>query len=587
MTKQKNNTADLSKRGFFNDVRRFLALLGKNRLPYAISVTLFTFTGSLSGIVEAEALRNLMGYLLDEDPSITIWTVVILVAAAFLYSCVIQQFLSYYAERIFVKINAQLRKDMFEKLQTLPVSYFHGTHSGEVITRINGDIQAVINVANQLWGVCWTIFGTLTFLPYIALLDWRMSIIVAACGVLSAVLTAKVVRPLREKYKKIREAMTEMSMTTTESVTGFNVTKMYSLQDKFSQDFAENVDSIYETQRKYGNMEALIGFCRMAINFGGNAVSVICGVIFAAQGSLPVSSLAALTDVCRSLIHFINNFAEAPANLQREFASIDRLFDIAGAESEPERYDIGGYAPDAGVMIKDMSFEYNPGVLVLDNISIIAQKGEKIALVGDSGSGKTTLMKLLSGLYPPQNGEVVLDGKALGEYSLAQMRELIAYVPQDAYIFNGSIEENIAYGRANCTFEDVKRCAKDANAESFILTKPDGYATQVGERGIQLSGGERQRIAIARAMLKDAPILLLDEATSSLDSESELLIQATLERLMEGRTSVVVAHRLSTIVNSDRIYMMREGKVIGIGRHDELLDSCPEYRELYQKKFAV
>jgi ATP-binding cassette subfamily B protein len=222
---------------------------------------------------------------------------------------------------------------------------------------------------------------------------------------------------------------------------------------------------------------------------------------------------------------------------------------------------------------------------VLEDIHLDVQMGQTIALVGDSGSGKTTLIIILASLYPATSGEVTVVGRPLNEYTLEEYREQIAYVPQSAYVFDGSIRENIAYGKEIGSFKEVVKAAGSANAESFILQKPDQYETHIGERGIQLSGGERQRLAIARAIYKNADILLLDEATSSLDGESELAIQQTLDQLMRKHTCVVVAHRLSTITGADCIYFMRGGKIIRSGRHEHLLATCPEYEELYCKKF--
>jgi ABC-type multidrug transport system fused ATPase/permease subunit len=246
------------------------------------------------------------------------------------------------------------------------------------------------------------------------------------------------------------------------------------------------------------------------------------------------------------------------------------------------------------VAVHDLAFSYegedeedpSDDVEVLHEISLSADQGQVVALVGPSGGGKSTLIKLLLGFYPVRDGEIAIDGRQVEGYSLPQLRSMMAYVPQDAYLFDGTIEENIRYGRPDATRQEVVAAAQSANAHDFILEQPDGYDTPVGERGAKLSGGQRQRIAIARALIKDAPILLLDEATSALDSESEQQVQDALGVLMQGRTTIAIAHRLSTIENADTIYVIDGGKVVEQGRHEELLGRGGLYSRLHELQFG-
>jgi ABC-type multidrug transport system fused ATPase/permease subunit len=247
------------------------------------------------------------------------------------------------------------------------------------------------------------------------------------------------------------------------------------------------------------------------------------------------------------------------------------------------------------VAIRDLAFRYEgedeqadgDDVEVLRGISLSAERGQMVALVGPSGGGKSTIVKLLLGLYPVREGTVEVEGRPVGAYALTQLRSMMAYVPQDAYLFDGTIEENIRYGRPDATHEQVVDAARAANAHDFIAAQPDGYDTRVGERGARLSGGQRQRIAIARALIKDAPILLLDEATSALDSESEELVQGALEVLMRGRTTVAIAHRLSTVENADTIYVIDGGRVVDEGRHEALVGRDNLYTKLYALQFGA
>ncbi|HOP11749.1 MAG TPA: ABC transporter ATP-binding protein [Oscillospiraceae bacterium] len=581
----KDKTLSEKKNNILKDIKHLLSILGKYKVLYIIFMLLSSIIGSFMTIIAAETMRSLVSFFVDKDGSITVTRLIVLIASMTFYRLVIGQLINYVISILQIKMEADIRKRLFWKLQSMPVGYFHGSHSGDFVAKMNLDVTSVSKAADTLWDGAYTIINMAFIIPYFMSLDWRLSVVVIALGILFSIFINLVVRPMRKRSKDILKSMSEMSMTTTESVTGFNVTKMFLLQDKFSKDFSDGVDTIYENQKKYGNLSAWIGFSQMVITYGGRAAIGIFGLIFAFNGTLDVSVLAGMLTVYYNIIDSFINVGSVPSDMQKYFASSDRLYDLFNTSSEPERYEIGGTDPEAGVLLKDVEFEYNDGMPVLKGVSICAKKGEMIALVGDSGSGKTTLVKLLAGLYAANKGEIVVNGRGLSDYTLTELRQSVAYVPQDAYVFNGSIKENISYGKDNPTDDEIILSAKEANADTFIMEKPDGYETQVGERGIQLSGGERQRVAIARAILKNAPLLLLDEATSSLDSETELAIQATLEKLMKGRTSVVVAHRLSTIINADRIYFMREGKVVDSGSHKELLEKCRDYSDLFYKNF--
>lgn len=571
--------------GMFKDIKRLLSILGKYKVPYVIFMLLSSVVGSFMTIVSAEAMRSMVSFFVNKDSAVTVARLITLIAAMTFYRLVINQAINYTISILQIKMEADIRKRLFWKLQSMPVGYFHGNHSGDFVAKMNLDVTSVSKAADTLWEGCYTVINIAFIVPYFMTLDWRLSTVVIVLGVLFSIFMNRVVNPMRKRSKDILKSMSEMSMTTTESVTGFNVTKMFSLQDKFSRDFSDSVDGIYENQKRYGNLSAWIGFSQMAVNYGGQAAIGVFGMVFAFNGTLDVAVLAGMMTVYFNIIYTFINVGSVPTDMQKYFASSDRLYNIFKTPSEPERCAISGNDPGAGVMLNNVEFEYKDGMPVLKGVSIYAEKGEMIALVGDSGSGKTTLVKLLAGLYTANKGEIVVNGKGLSDYTLTGLRKTVAYVPQDAYVFNGSIKENISYGKDDPADDEIILAAKEANADAFIMEKPDGYDTQVGERGIQLSGGERQRVAIARAILKDAPLLLLDEATSSLDSETELAIQATLEKLMKGRTSVVVAHRLSTIVNADRIYFMREGRVVDSGSHKELLEKCRDYSDLFYKTF--
>jgi ATP-binding cassette subfamily B protein len=286
--------------------------------------------------------------------------------------------------------------------------------------------------------------------------------------------------------------------------------------------------------------------------------------------------------------------------VQRALAGASRVFELLdwpveqGKVVQPQKSVTWSEQNERMITIRDLFFSYEEDdaedsgedVKVLRGISMSAERGQVLALVGPSGGGKSTIVKLLLGFYPVRDGQIAIDGKLIEAYPLPQLRSMTAYVPQDAYLFDGTIEENIRYGKPDASREQIVAAAQAANAHDFIVEQPHGYDTRVGERGAKLSGGQRQRIAIARALIKDAPVLLLDEATSALDSESEQQVQDALGVLMEGRTTIAVAHRLSTVENADTIVVIDDGRVVQEGRHEELVGRDNLYTRLYELQFG-
>jgi len=575
------------KRSFMTDFTRFTKLCGKygGRL-WMISIVSSLVSGTLGAIFQAQTLKYITAYFIEKQDN-ALRLAFLMIALTLLVGCVLRPLLNYWSQIIISKITAAMRVKLFDHLNTLPSSYFSGTHSGDVAARINGDVDAFSKACDTVISFLGALLPAFTVIPYMMTLDMRMAGIIVGIGILFLLLTVKVIMPLRNRQQKVRAEIAKLSVAATESITGFNVIRTNNLEQQFGQNFKQSAKRLLDTQVKYSNLEAVVGSLGILIWTSGQALTAIFGLLFVFAGTLAVANLSALVSVSSNVIRIFTDFSSLPIQLQQAFAGVDRIYEQLAITPEPERYPTNGVtgAARTGISVQHLCFSYNGTTNVLEDIHLDVQKGQTIALVGDSGSGKTTLVKILASLYRATSGEVTVLGRPLNDYTLEEYREQIAYVPQNAYVFDGSIRENIAYGKEIDRFEEVVMAARSANAESFILQKPDQYETLVGERGIQLSGGERQRLAIARAIYKNADILLLDEATSSLDGESELAIQLTLDQLMKKHTCVVVAHRLSTITGADCIYFMRGGKIISSGRHEQILATCPEYEELYYKKF--
>ncbi|MDX1357849.1 MAG: ABC transporter ATP-binding protein, partial [Clostridia bacterium] len=426
-----------------------------------------------------------------------------------------------------------------------------------------------------------------TVIPYIMIMDWRFGLIGLGASVLVTIINIKYIIPMREKSRKIHEKTAVMTETITDNVTGFNVIKMYGLRELFMKKFFEKLEEVMGYQFSRVKVAAIVYTSNIMIGWANSGLLAVVGVYMVFQGMIEIGVLVGTLPVVTRITWYIISFTRNINTIQRHFAGTERLKDLFSEKIEPVSYEIGGNNPFSGIQFKDAVYGYDDDVPVINGLNIDVKKGNTAALVGDSGGGKSTIIKLAMGMYELWEGEMVLNGKPIRDYTLENMRNLAAYVPQDAYIFDGTIRENIMYGRIDATEDEMLEAARLSNAHEFIVQQSKGYETLVGERGIRLSGGQRQRIAIARAILRNAPILLLDEATSSLDSGSEELVQDALDNLMVNRTCIVAAHRLSTIEKADIIYFIKDGCVAEEGTHAELLEAKGLYSELYYREFAA
>jgi ABC-type multidrug transport system fused ATPase/permease subunit len=365
-------------------------------------------------------------------------------------------------------------------------------------------------------------------------------------------------------------------------IAGIRVIRMFNIGNTILQKYRnennivaeKSLERVHENSQMEGANFLLSAF---------NLVGVLgIGVFMISSGSTDLGTVVAIIALQSGVAFMFTQVGSFFAQLQSSLAGTKRVFELLDEPIESKRYNVEG-VPDSRDMVslKNINLGYDASGRILNGLDITVKRGQVAALVGASGSGKSTIIKLLMGFYQPESGYISIEGKAMGSYTLEDLRSKIAYVPQDAPVFDGAIEENIRYGKLSATKEEVRAAAKAANAHDFIKEFADGYDTKVGERGTRLSGGQRQRIAIARALLKDAPLLLLDEATSALDSESEQLVQGALNVLMKGRTTIIVAHRLSTIEHADVIYVIDAGKVVECGNHSELLEKKGKYYSFY------
>jgi ATP-binding cassette, subfamily B, bacterial MsbA len=481
------------------------------------------------------------------------------------------------------KVIEQIRLDAFLKLMTLPVSFFDANAVGSITSKFTFDSEqmynAVTKVTVSMVRDSLTIVGMVAYMLY---LDWRLTLIFALIAPLMVFFLKKMTPKLRFASTAVQQSMGDMTQVIEEAASGQRMVKIFGGERYEYARFATITKANRQMMTRLGKVSSLNSMVIELL-----AAFALGLVVYYAVGRFSAGEFAAFIGALLMLIAPIKSLTSLNADIQIGLAAAQSIFTLIDtpAQTDEGKQDIGKTKGE--ISIKSVSLQYeNAKRPALSNIDLTIKSGEKIALVGRSGGGKTTLVNLLPRFYELQQGVAMIDGLDIRTMSLKSLREQFSMVSQEVVLFNDTVFNNIAYGTLhNVNEAQVIEAAKAAHAWDFIQQLPNGLQNEIGDRGVRLSGGQRQRLAIARAILKDAPILLLDEATSALDTESEQHVQAALDALMQNRTTIVIAHRLSTIENADRILVMEQGKIIESGRHHDLLQMNGNYAKLYQKQF--
>jgi subfamily B ATP-binding cassette protein MsbA len=499
----------------------------------------------------------------------------------------LQTYLTVYLEQ---QVLSRIRNDVYGHLMNLPMSFFSREKTGHIISRLTNDVSmlqgAVIGVAAS---VVRNGFMTLIGLFVVLVVSWKLSILTFVVVPINLVLVEMIGRRLKKRSYRTQEGMAEMTAVLGESVAGIRVVKAFNMGDYERRRFEKyNFKYIgqYLKMKLWGAVSSptseLLGtFSIVAILFyGGNLVL---------SGRLTPENLILFIGAMIWVVTPVKNLSKLNSAIQESLACANRVFAIM--EIEPEPINAAGTRKIDGrieeIRFDSVNFEYVPGRPVLRDISFSVRRGEVVALVGPSGAGKTTLVDLIPRFYDPGSGRILMDGVDIREIDLRSLRSMMGMVTQEVILFNDTVRNNIAYGVQDCPEERIIEAAKAANAHEFIMEMPKGYDTLIGERGTRLSGGQRQRLSIARAILKNPEVLIFDEATSALDTESEILVQEAIDRLLEGRTTFVIAHRLSTVQSASRILVIDDGEIREVGTHTELMESNGVYRRLYDLQFGL
>lgn len=493
-------------------------------------------------------------------------------------------FASIYAMRVVARrVVEDFRKEMFSKLMLLPVNYFDARSSGSLVAKFGYDVERLSTATTRSWlNVLRDILTVIGLIGYMLYLDWRLTLIFAAVLPFIALYLRKVTPKIKSNAKTVQNSVGDMTKTAEEAIAGQRIVKIFGAQDFEFKRFSEIVSN---NRRIELRLTRIAGSSSFAVEMF--AALALATIVYYALGNFSTGEFAAFVGALLMLISPIKHIAAANEDVQIGLAAAQSIFEVMDASPEQDEGTIEIGRAKGEIEFKNVTLRYDGASgLALDNLSFNIKAGEKIALVGRSGGGKTTLVNLLPRFYELQQGVVLLDGVDIRALKLTNLREQFSLVSQDIVLFNDTVFNNIAYGVLRDASEaEVIAAAKAAHAWEFIQQLPLGLQNEIGDRGVRLSGGQRQRLAIARAILKNAPILLLDEATSALDTESEQHVQAALDTLMQSRTSIVIAHRLTTIENADRIMVMEKGQIVEIGSHAELMQRDGHYAKLYRKDF--
>ncbi len=571
--------------------RRLLAYVKPYRGRMALSIVALLGSTGL-GLVLPLVVRSLVDIALvdkalDTLNQLAIGLIVVFVVQA-LFSFVHQFSLAYVGERVVADIRVQL----YSHLQYLSLTFFADRHTGEIVSRLTNDVTllqgAITNDLVSLLRQAITLVGASILL---FVLDWRLTLVILAGIPIISLTMVWLGRKIRTASKAVQDALAEAANVVQETIAGIRIVKSFAREAHEIGRFAARVNDTFSAAMRRARVSAVLGPVIGFMAFFSITITLWFGSFEVIQGRLTAGGLVAYLVYTMMVAAPVATLAGLYAQFQSAMGATERLFELLDTPpdivSRPDARPLPAIRGE--VAFHDVHFAYSAHIPVLRGVSFTAQPGQVIALVGPSGAGKSTLINLIPRFYDAADGCITIDGFDVRDVELPSLRQQIGIVPQETILFSDTVAANIRYGKLDATDAEVAEAARAANAHDFIVHElGEGYQTLVGERGTKLSGGQRQRVAIARAILKDPRILILDEATSSLDSESEALVQEALQRLMAGRTSIVIAHRLSTVVNADWVLVLDQGQLVEQGTHADLLAN-PDglYTRLHHLQFMA
>lgn len=567
-------------------IKRFLSYYIPFKKIFILDMLASFFIACL-GMLYPITTRLMLNNLIPNKNYKMIYIFGIILLITYFIRMLLRYFVQYYGHVMGVKMQAQMRSEMFKKIQKLPYSYYDNHETGKIMSRMTNDLMDISELAHHA-PENFFIFGIMIIGSFIYLLtiEKTLTLIIFACVPVMIIVSATFKNRMRDAFMESRKSIAVINAALESSISGIRVTKAFNNSDIEQQKFEIGNKQFVESRRKaYKAMGQFFSSTTFITDFF-NVVVLIAGGIFLFQNKISSGDYATFIISVNLFITPLTKLIDFTEQYQNGVTGFKRFLEIIdeSPEKNPEN-PIELKNVIGNIEFKNVTFSYNNSKQILKNLSFSIPAGKKIALVGPSGEGKTTICHLIPKFYKINSGEITIDGVNINKISLKSLRSHIGIVQQDVYLFGGTIKENILYGNPKATDEEIYEAAKKSNIHDYIMSLEKGYDTEIGERGVKLSGGQKQRLSIARVFLKNPAILILDEATSALDNTTEIFIQKELEELSKGRTTLVVAHRLSTIKNADEIFVILNGDIQERGNHQELLDKKGIYFDLYSSMF--
>ena len=548
-----------------------------------------TLSLSLIGIVYPVLTRKMLNDFIPDRKYKLIVIFGLVLLGLYFVKMLLNYFVHYYGHVMGVRMQAQMRSDMFSKLETLPFSFYDNHETGKIMSRMTNDLMDISELAHH--GPENLIISTVSIIIsfiYLSTINIYLTLIVFSCVPFLIGVSAVLRKKMKKAFMESRVSVAEINASLESSISGIRVTKAFNNSEKEKEKFEKGNKKFVNARKDAYKAMGQFHSGNTFITDVFNVVVLIAGGLFLYGGSIKLGDYSAFIVSINIFISPVTALIGFMEQYQNGVTGFERFIDIMDSEPELDSESAVDVEKIEGhIEFRNVTYAYDGENDVLDNIRLDIPKGEKFALVGPSGGGKTTICHLIPHFYDVTEGEILIDGREIHSFTLESLRRNIGIVQQDVYLFNSSVKDNIRYGRLDASDAEIIEAAKRANIHDYIMTLPNGYDTQIGERGIRLSGGQKQRLSIARVFLKNPPILILDEATSALDNTTEILIQKALDDLCVGRTTLVVAHRLSTIKNADEIAVVANGKIAEQGSHEQLLKLGGIYADLYNLQFKA
>lgn len=567
-------------------LKRFLSYYKPHKKILVLDM-LASLSVALLGILYPVVTRTMLNDLIPNRQYNIIIIAGISLFVLYFIRMLLNYFIQYQGHMMGVRMQGQMRSEMFRHLEKLPFSFYDNNETGKIMSRMTSDLNDIAELAHHgpenflITGITIVV----SFL-YLTSIDIWLTLIIFACVPVLVFVSFTLRKRMRAAFRESQAAIAQINASLQSSIAGIRVTKAFNNADKETEKFEEGNAQFMEARRNAYKAMGQFHSVTTMITDVFNVVVLLAGGLFLYSSRINFADYSAFIVSINLFLGPVNTLIRFMEQFQNGVAGFERFVEIM--ETEPEKDgEKAKHIPrlEGKIEFRNVSSSYAEGKEVLKNVSLSIGKGKTFALVGPSGGGKTTLCHLIPHFYKITGGDIIIDGNSFKDITMESLRQNIGIVQQDIYLFNSSIRENILYGKLDATDEDVVTAAKRANIHDYIMSLENGYDTVIGERGVRLSGGQKQRLCIARVFLKNPPILILDEATSALDNATEIQIQQSLDELSEGRTTIIVAHRLSTIKNADEIAVVDNGKITEQGTHEQLLKLNGTYAQLYRQQF--